>query len=432
MLTMEFKEDLESILGEKPREKQTLLFSATISKAVTNITNNYMNDAVEISASRENIGAENVTHLYYMVQAKNRYELLKRIADVNPTIYGIVFCRTRRETKDIANKLIQDGYNADALHGDLSQAQRDEVMGRFRKRHLQLLVATDVAARGLDVDDLTHIVNYNLPDEAEVYVHRSGRTGRAGKSGISIVLIHTRETNKINEIERKFGIKFSREQVPSGKDICTVQLFALIDKIEKVQVDEKQIEPFLQTIYDKLEHLNREELIKHFVSAEFNRFLNYYKNVRDISAPGNEREERRGKRDRGDKNAGSDRRRSVLTRLFINIGSKNKLTPARLIGLINEGLDSGDVEVGKIEVMKTFSFFELDSSKANTLINALKGQSHDGVSLIVEPSQEKPKGRFFDKSRPSDQFRSKKKDKKRGAWNKNKGFGGRRDRRKRN
>lgn len=451
MLTMGFKEDLEAILGETPREKQTLLFSATMSKAVTNITSNYMKDPLEISASRKNIGADNVTHLYYMVQAKNRYELLKRIADVNPTIYGIVFCRTRRETKEIANKLIQDGYNADALHGDLSQPQRDEVMGRFRKRHLQLLVATDVAARGLDVDDLTHVINYNLPDDSEVYVHRSGRTGRAGKSGISIVLTHTRETSKINEIASKFGIKFSKEQVPSGKDICGVQLFSLIDKIEKVEVDEKQIEPFLQTIYEKLEHLDREDLIKHFVSAEFNRFLSYYKNARDISVLGNDRADRQEKRGRRDKGGRGDRRErgdrkergdrpgrrsSDLTRLFINVGSKNNLTASRLIGLINEGLDSGDVEVGKIEVMKTFSFFELDSSKASELMNALKGQSHAGVALMVEPSQEKPKKRSFDKSRPSNQFKVGKKDpsaagrgkKKKGSWNKQKGFGGRRDR----
>ena len=457
MLTMGFKEDLEAILGETPKEKQTLLFSATISKAVTNITKNYMNNAVEISASREKIGADNVTHLYYMVQAKNRYELLKRIADVTPAIYGIVFCRTRRETKDIASKLMQDGYNADALHGDLSQAQRDEVMGRFRKGHLQILVATDVAARGLDVDELTHVINYNIPDDLEVYIHRSGRTGRAGRSGISIVLAHTRDSGKLKEIERSFGVKFEKEEVPTGKDICTVQLFSLIDKIQKVEVDEQQIEPFLHTIYNKLEHLDREQLIKHFVSAEFNRFLTYYKNARDISGLGNEREGKKGKKDRNrdrgrgekaDKWERTDGRKPSLTRLFINVGTKSNLTPARLIGLINEGLDSGDVEVGKIEVMKTFSFFEIDTSKADTLINALKGQAHEGVALMVEPSQEKPKKRSFDKSRPSKQFRPGKKDssgpsadsgsgsrrgkKKKGGWNKNKGFGGRRDRRKRN
>ena len=455
MLTMGFKEDLEAILSQTPREKQTLLFSATMSKAVKNITTNYMHNPVEISVSKERIGAENVKHFYYMVQVKNRYELLKRIADVNPTIYGIVFCRTRRETKDIANKLMQDGYNADALHGDLSQAQRDEVMGRFRKGHLQLLVATDVAARGLDVDDLTHVINYNIPDDLEVYVHRSGRTGRAGRSGISIVLAHTRDSGKLKEIERSFGVKFEKEEVPTGKDICTVQLFKLIDKIQKVEVDDQQIEPFLQTIYEKLEHLDREELIKHFVSAEFNRFLTYYKNARDISGLGNERE---GKKDRnrdGDRGRGRDRdrgekadkwqrtdgRKPSMTRLFINVGTKSKLTPARLIGLINEGLDSGDVEVGKIEVMKTFSFFELDNSKASELINALKGQSHAGVSLVIEPSQEKPqKKRSFDKSRPSKQFGSGKNDhssnsgrgEKKGNWNKQKGFKGRKDRGERN
>ncbi|MCH8903366.1 MAG: DEAD/DEAH box helicase, partial [Bacteroidetes bacterium] len=283
MLSMGFREDIDSILAQTPKKKQILLFCATMSKDIISITKKFMRDPLEISAARVNLGAENVRHVYYMVHARDRYELLKRIADINPNIYGIVFCRTRRETKEIANKLIQDGYNADALHGDLSQGQRDEVMGRFRKRALQILVATDVAARGIDVEDLTHIINYNLPDEIEIYTHRSGRTGRAGKSGISIAIIHTREIRRIKEIEKRSGITFSKETAPSGKDICTTQLYSLIDKIEKVKVDDKQIEPFLPTIYEKLEWLSREELIKHFVSAEFNRFLDYSTNDRDIN-----------------------------------------------------------------------------------------------------------------------------------------------------
>ena len=393
MLSMGFKEDLNTILDEAPAKKQTLLFSATMPKEILGITRAYMTNPAEISAAKVNQGADNVDHFYYMVQAKDRYELLKRIADINPRIYGIVFCRTRRETKDIANKLMQDGYNADALHGDLSQAQRDEVMNRFRKRQLQILVATDVAARGLDVNDLTHIINYTMPDDDEVYVHRSGRTGRAGKKGISIAIIHTRETRKIRDIEKKAGIKFAQEKPPSGKDICSKQLFALIDKIEKVEVDEKQIEPFLPSIYEKLEWLSREELIKHFVSAEFNRFLSYYKNSRDINVSGKEK---------GDKKRGDDRRNrrnSSLSRMYINVGKKNKLTPSRLIGLINEGLDSGNAEIGKIEILKNFSFFEIEEKTTGKLIAGLKGQPFEGINLLVELSQEKASSSSFSKKK---------------------------------
>ena len=315
MLTMGFKEDLQAILAKTPSEKQTLLFSATMSKRIIAITKQYMNSPIEISAARVNLGAENVQHLYYMVQAKYRYEVLKRIADSNPNIYGITFCRTRRETKEISNKLMQDGYNADAIHGDLSQAQRDEVMDRFRKGKLHLLVATDVAARGLDVNDLTHVINYNLPDDDEVYVHRSGRTGRAGKSGISIAIIHTKEMGRIRGIERISKIKFSRELVPSGKDICQKQLYSLMDKIKTVIVDEPQIEPFLPTIYKKLESLDREELIKHFVSAEFNRFLNYYKNSSDINLSGNlPKKNTKAARERVSQ---KERRKSSFSSLFI-------------------------------------------------------------------------------------------------------------------
>lgn len=398
MLSMGFKEDLDAILSETKNKKQTLLFSATMSKEIVAITKKFMQDPIEISAARVNQGADNVKHFYYMVQAKDRYELLKRIADINPNIYGIVFCRTRRETKEIANKLMQDSYNADALHGDLSQAQRDEVMGRFRKRQLQILVATDVAARGLDVNDLTHIINFNLPDDSEIYIHRSGRTGRAGKSGTSIAIIHTRETRKIKEIEKKSGIVFSKDSVPSGKDICTKQLYALIDKIEKVQVDETQIEPFLPTIYEKLDWLSREELIKHFVSAEFNRFLSYYKYSRDINVSENQKGES-GKR--GEKRRKEDKRKASHSRLFINVGSKNKLNPARLIGLINEGLDSGDVDIGKIDIMKTFSFFEIEDASEAKLIKALEGQTFEGVSLIIEPSKEKASSGSFSKGKSS-------------------------------
>ena len=283
MLSMGFKDDLEMIIHSTSESKQILLFSATMTPKVLSVTKKYMQNPMEIAVARINLAAENVQHLYYMVQAKDRYEVVKRIADMNPNIYGIVFCRTRRETKEVSNKLINDHYNADTIHGDLSQAERDDVMSRFRKRKLQILVATDVAARGLDVDDLTHVINYNLPDDDEIYIHRSGRTGRAGKKGISIVIIHGREIRRLKGIEKKSGIHFVKKEVPNGLDICKKRLYALIDKIEKVNVDEDQIEPFLPYIYDKLNWLDREKLIKHFVSAEFNRYLSYYKHSRDIN-----------------------------------------------------------------------------------------------------------------------------------------------------
>ena len=283
MLSMGFKDDLEMIIHSTSESKQILLFSATMTPKVLSVTKKYMQNPMEIAVARINLAAENVQHLYYMVQAKDRYEVVKRIADMNPNIYGIVFCRTRRETKEVSNKLINDHYNADTIHGDLSQAERDDVMSRFRKRKLQILVATDVAARGLDVDDLTHVINYNLPDDDEIYIHRSGRTGRAGKKGISMVIIHGREIRRLKGIEKTSGIHFVKKEVPNGLDICKKRLYALIDKIEKVNVDEDQIEPFLPYIYDKLNWLDREKLIKHFVSAEFNRYLSYYKHSRDIN-----------------------------------------------------------------------------------------------------------------------------------------------------
>jgi len=283
MLSMGFKDDLETIIHATSKKKQILLFSATMTPKVVAVTKKYMRNSLEIAVARVNRAADNVQHIFYMVQAKDRYEVVKRIADMNPDIYGIVFCRTRRETKEVANKLMNDHYNADTIHGDLSQAERDDVMGRFRKRQLQILVATDVAARGLDVEDLTHVINYNLPDDDEIYIHRSGRTGRAGKKGVAMVIIHGREIRKLKDIERTCGISFTKKDVPNGLDICKERLYALIDKIEKVNVNEEQIEPFLPYIYEKLNWLDRKKLIKHFVSAEFNRYLSYYKNSKDIN-----------------------------------------------------------------------------------------------------------------------------------------------------
>lgn len=394
MLSMGFQEDLDEILSGTPDEKQTLLFSATMSKRVEEITNKYLHKPAKLTVAKMNTAAKNVEHRYYMVNARDKYEVLKRIADLATNIYGIVFCRTRRQTKDIASKLMSDGYNADALHGDMSQAQRDEVMARFRSGKLQILVATDVAARGLDVDDLTHVINFELPDDDEVYIHRSGRTGRAGKSGISVAIIHSRETRKLRDIEKKGNISFEQRQVPTGKEICQQQLFSLIDKIEKVEVDEKQIEPFLPHIYDKLSWLDREQLIKHFVSAEFNRFLSYYKNARDINlAP-------KGKKDIS--GSPQERRsRGNLERMFINVGAKNNLTPPRLIGVINEALDSGTANIGKIEIYKKFAFFEIDPSVVPALVKSAAKMEFEGIDLSIEPSKDKPTGAFLPKKKKS-------------------------------
>ena len=421
MLTMGFKEDLEMILAQTPQKKQTLLFSATMSKRVLEITKSYMNNPLEIAAARMNIAADNVQHIYYMVNAKDRYEAIKRIIDINPGIYGIVFCRTRRETKEVANKLMHDGYNADTLNGDLSQVQRDDVMGRFRNRQLQILVATDVAARGLDVDDLSHVINFNLPDDDEIYVHRSGRTGRAGKKGISIIIIHTREMRKIREIEKKFSITFIRETVPSGLDICKKRLYTLIDKVENVKVDEQQIGQFMPDIYKKLEWLEREELVKHFVSTEFNRYLSYYKNARDINISGDSME---GKRSKREKQSRGDRRNTSFAGFYVNVGFQHKLNPGRLIGLINKCLRSSDAVIGKIEVMKTFSFFEIDNKWESKLFVGFKGKKFEGIPLLVEGDKGSPRGERGSKGKSK--YRDNKVGRSKARKNRNKGGGRRR------
>ena len=421
MLTMGFKEDLEMILAQTPQKKQTLLFSATMSKRVLEITKSYMNNPLEIAVARMNIAADNVQHIYYMVNAKDRYEAIKRIIDINPGIYGIVFCRTRRETKEVANKLMHDGYNADTLNGDLSQVQRDDVMGRFRNRQLQILVATDVAARGLDVDDLSHVINFNLPDDDEIYVHRSGRTGRAGKKGISIIIIHTREMRKIREIEKKFSITFIRETVPSGLDICKKRLYTLIDKVENVKVDEQQIGQFMPDIYKKLEWLEREELVKHFVSTEFNRYLSYYKNARDINISG---DSMGGKRNKREKQSRGDRRNTSFAGFYVNVGFQHKLNPGRLIGLINKCLRSSDAVIGKIEVMKKFSFFEIDNKWESKLFVGFKGKKFEGIPLLIEGDKGSPRGERGSKGKSK--YRDNKVGRSKARKNRNKGGGRRR------
>ena len=385
MLSMGFKEDLDFILSKATAGVQKLLFSATMPKKVTSIIKNYMKNPVTIAVDPVNTAAINVLHQYHVVQAKDRYETVKRIADINPNIYGIVFCRTRRETKVVSNRLMVDGYNADALHGDLSQSQRDEVMNRFRKSQLQLLVATDVAARGLDVNNLSHIINYNLPDDPEIYTHRSGRTGRAGRTGISIAIVHSRELRRLKDIEKISGVTFSKELVPTGEDICKKQLYALIDKIKNIEVDNEKIEPFLSSIHKKLDGLDRDQLIKHFVYAEFSRFISYYKNARDVNVF-SAKKSSRSRTDR--KSRGRDNSsKNNFTRFHINIGTKHRLNPLKLISLINESLNSDIHEIGKIEILKTFSFFEIDSIVSQELLETLNETKFNNVKVKVDISK---------------------------------------------
>lgn len=410
MLSMGFKEDLDAILETSPADKQTLLFSATMPNEIVAISKKYMRNIQEISVGKRNTGAENVEHHYYVVHAKDRYVALKRVADINPNIYGIIFCRTRAETKEVADKLMQDGYNADALHGDLSQSQRDFVMSRFRGKHLQMLVATDVAARGLDVNDLTHVINYNLPDDPEVYIHRSGRTGRAGKNGISVTLVHLREKSRIRDVERIVNKQFIRKEVPSGREICEKQLFSLIDKMENIEVNNEQIGQFMPVIYKKLAWLDREELIKHFVSVEFNRFLTYYENAPDINVSESHQEREYSERDsrnrrdkRKDRNRGDsrdDRRdesgsrqnrdrggrggKYEFSRFFFSMGKKNGISKRTIIDLINQNMPGKNVEIGSIEVLKGFSFFEIDKRYENDAIKSFKDARYKGQRIGIE------------------------------------------------
>ena len=403
MLSMGFKDDLDFILERTRDDRQTMLFSATISKEVKSISKRYMSDAKEISVSKINSGAKNIEHHIYNVSSRNKYEALKRIADFNPNIYGIVFCRTKRHTKDIANKFMAEGYNADAIHGDLSQNQRDEVMQRFRNKSLQILIATDVAARGLDVDDITHVINYSLPDDPEVYIHRSGRTARAGKSGISIAISNESERRKIKAIEKKGGIKFVNKDVPTGVEICSNQLYKMIDKIENVEVDEKQIKPFLKDIYQKLEWLDRDELIKRFVSVEFNRFLNYYKEANKLQSKRSKKSEKK----RGNKKS--------MTGFSINIGRKHRATPIDIISIINRALKSNDIEIGKIELNRYQSFFEIDKDFADELTSNIKKIDFRGNDIVLGTSidldEERPRRRE-ERRRTRKKISSRKKSKK--------------------
>ena len=393
MLNMGFTDSINSILEKVPEDRNTLMFSATMSPEISRISKQYLRNAKEITIGTKNEGSKNVNHIAYVVHAKDKYAALKRIADYYPQIYGIIFCRTRKETQEIADKLIQDGYNADSLHGELSQAQRDLVMQKFRQRHLQLLVATDVAARGLDVNDLTHVINYGLPDDTESYTHRSGRTGRAGKTGISIAIINLRERGKMREIERIINKKFIVGEMPTGKQICERQLIKLIDDIEKVKVNEEEIESFLPGIYRKLEWLSKEDLIKRVVSMEFNRFLEYYSNAPEIETP--TVTDRRGEREpRERKDHGSSREKTErkaekgYTRLFLNLGKTDGFYANQIIELINRNMKKQRTTIGRIDLMQNFSFFEVAEKQANDVISALNKVNLNGRRVVVEVAGE--------------------------------------------
>lgn len=363
MLNMGFKEDIETILESTPESRRTFLFSATMPKDVEEMSRNYMGEREQITIGTKNSGNENVEHIYYMVQAKDRYLALKRIVDMNPDIYAIIFCRTRQETQEVAEKLMKDGYNADALHGDLSQAQRDAVMQKFRIKHLQILVATDVAARGLDVSDLTHVINYNLPDDIESYTHRSGRTGRAKKKGVSIAIIHTKEKHRIKSIERIIKREFIRKDVPNGMDICKKQLFHLINRMENVEVNSEQIDPLLPEIFSKLEYLDKEEIIKKFVSLEFNRFLEYYKDARDLNVKETPKEG-------GNGNGGKKKKSGRKTRLKMNLGERDRITPKRLLGIINDTVGDKTISINDIEITQRYTFFDVFDDQKGKIMNA--------------------------------------------------------------
>lgn len=377
MLDMGFSESIDEILSKVPRDRNTLLFSATMSKEIEKIALSYLHDHKEIVVGSRNEGAENVNHIYYLVHAKDKYLALKRIVDFHPRIFAIIFCRTKIETQEIADKLIRDGYNAESLHGDLSQAQRDLTMQKFRQHLTQLLVATDVAARGLDVDDLTHVINYGLPEDIENYTHRSGRTGRAGKKGTSISIIHTKEKSKVRNIEKVIGKKFIEETLPTPREICTKQLYRAMDKIEKVDVDEDQIAPFMEDINRHFEYIDKEIIIKKIVSMTFGRFLDYYADAPEIVRPDDSRKKsERGKDGKREKEGRGGRKHEAekgYARLFINLGKNDGFFPGEIMQFLNRHIKEGKQQVGHIDLFGTFSYIEVPMRDANRVMKALNG-----------------------------------------------------------
>jgi len=397
MLNMGFFEDITEILSHSPKEKSTWLFSATMPKEVSVIAKKFMNKPVEITVGKKNVSTKSVSHSYFMVGARDRYNALKRLVDAHPDVYAVIFCRTKRDTQRVAEKLIEDGYNAAALHGDLSQNQRDLVMKSFRNKQVQMLVATDVAARGIDVDDITHVINYQLPDETEIYTHRSGRTGRAGKTGQSYVIITKSERRKISSIERIIGQKFKEEKLPTSEEICESQMFYLAENIKNTEVNH-EIDTILPKLQESLAGLDKDELIKKFFSVEFSRFYNYYKN-----APSAEQLEKTAKKDKssGSKSYGNE------NRFFINVGEKDGFNWMSLKDFLKEQLDLGRDEVGKVDVKKTFSFFNTPKSKEQKVFSTFENFNYNGRSVNVEITEDK---------------RNSGRGKSRGKSNRNKGF----------
>jgi ATP-dependent RNA helicase DeaD len=427
MLNMGFLDSINEILEEIPAGRRTLLFSATMSNEIASIARKYMTDPVEITIGTKNATAENVSHNYYLVHSKDKYKALKRLADSEPDIYGIIFCRTRRETQEVASMLIDDGYNADALHGDLSQAQRDTVMQKFRVRNLQLLVATDVAARGLDVDDLTHIINFSLPEDLEVYTHRSGRTGRAGKKGISVSIISPRDKITIHQIERKIKKPFKMMQIPSGSEICSRQLLHWVKKLEMVETEHQEIDRFIPEIEEKLAGLDKEELLRRVVSLQFDKFLDDYRYGEELHSPAAESEEGF----RGKNKKGSGRKfEGDYKRLFINLGKTDGFFPEQLIELINSNTKGKKIPIGKIDLMKTFSFFEVEAGYAEEVIDALSKARFNDRRVAVEVAQEKTEsrgeGRSHEKGKRKEKWSDRRTDKR-----SDKKYGKRKDRKSR-
>ena len=388
MLNMGFLDSIDEILSYVPADRKMLMFSATMPPEIAKIAKKYMHNYEEFVIGNRNEGAANVRHIYYMVNARDKYLALKRIADDTPDIYAIIFCRTRRDTQEIADKLIQDGYNADALHGDLSQQQRDMVMKKFRDKVTRLLVATDVAARGLDVDDLTHVINYGLPDDTAVYTHRSGRTGRAGKTGVSVAIIHSREKGKLREIEKKIGKKFERREVPTPQHIIEKQLFNLADRLERVKVDEEEIQKYLPGVSRKLGWLSSEDLLKRVLSLEFNRLLDYYRDAPQIDfideKPSKDRKEKGRDKDRD-----KDRRTAEhgMERLYVNAGKNDGFYAGNLIETLNKTVPGKRVDVGRIDLMPGYSLFDVPKADARRVVEALTGGEFMGKRLYSEVAE---------------------------------------------
>ena len=401
MLNMGFSDSINTIFEAVPADRNTLLFSATMSKEIEKIAKSYLTDYKEIVVGSRNEGAESVNHIYYLVNAKDKYLALKRIADFYPHIFAIIFCRTKIETQEVADKLIKDGYNAEALHGDLSQQQRDLTMQKFRQHTVQLLVATDVAARGLDVDDLTHVINYGLPDDVENYTHRSGRTGRAGKKGTSISIIHTREKSKVRNIEKIIGKDFVDGELPSPEEICKKQLYKVMDDIMKTDVDEEQIEPYMKEIDRQFEYIDKEDIIKKMVTITFGRFLDYYKNAPQILKPSSKRNERSERAERGA--SGSRRPRKAeagFRRLFINLGKQDGFYPGEIMQFMNHHIH-GRQEVGHIDLLQRFSYIEVPKADAEKVMRALNGVSYKGREVRCNDADEGGRGRESRSTRSS-------------------------------